>query len=58
MEKKIAIEVAARIWCDQEYSRYIMNPDLAYKIARMLKKEADKQERTWSALNKKYMVGQ
>jgi hypothetical protein len=44
MEYITAIGVAARIWCDQDYSHVIMNGVLAQKIARLLKKEADAQE--------------
>ena len=39
-----AREIAARIWCDQDYSNIIMNPELAEKIAEMLMEEANRQE--------------
>jgi hypothetical protein len=38
--------IAARIWCDQDYSNVIMNPDLAEKIAIMLMNEANGQVET------------
>lgn len=41
--KEKAREVAARIWCDPEYSHVEMNPDLALEIAELLYKEAMKQ---------------
>lgn len=43
MDINIALEVAARIWCDQDYSHIVMNVDLAKKIAHLLKDEADRQ---------------
>ena len=36
MDKKIAIEVAARIWCDPEMSSIPMDVALAYEIAELL----------------------
>lgn len=38
-----AMQVAARIWCDQEYSHVAMNPSLCLSIARMLCNEANLQ---------------
>ena len=37
MNINIAREVAARIWCDPDYSHVTMNPEIAEKIAQMLK---------------------
>jgi len=36
---KTALEIASRIWCDQDYSYVIMNPELARKIAHLLMRE-------------------
>ena len=44
MDIKIAREVAARIWCDREFSKYEMNQALAECIAIMLLTEADMQD--------------
>lgn len=41
--KEKAREVAARIWCDPEYSHVEMNPDLAMEIAELLYKDAMRQ---------------
>lgn len=43
MEYNTALEIAARIWCDQDYSHVVMNPELATKIAHMLMDEANNQ---------------
>ena len=40
-----AREVAARIWCDQDYSHIIMNPILCEQIAWMLLGEANSQKK-------------
>ena len=37
-------EIAARIWCDQEYSHIEMNVEVAEAIAKLLLVEALKQE--------------
>jgi hypothetical protein len=44
MDIETARGIAARIWCDQDYSQYVMNPELAERIARMLQEEANKQD--------------
>jgi len=44
MDYTTALGIAARIWCDQDYSWMTMNPDLAKKIAIMLMEEANTQE--------------
>jgi hypothetical protein len=36
-----ARQVAARIWCDQDYSHVVMNPELAEQIAWLLMEEAN-----------------
>lgn len=43
MSLEKCLEIAARIWCDKEYEKVVMNPYLAEEIAKMLKYEADKQ---------------
>ncbi len=43
MTIETAREVAARIWCDEEYEKVAMMAELAEKIAQLLLKEAEKQ---------------
>ena len=43
MDIQTARGIAARIWGDPDYEHVTMNPDLADRIARMLKEEADTQ---------------
>jgi len=44
MNIQTAREVAARIWCDPDYSFVVMNAALAEAIAKMLLEEANWQE--------------
>lgn len=43
MDITTARQIAARIWCDPEFSRYSMNPELAENIACLLLGEAISQ---------------
>lgn len=43
MSLQTAIEVAARIWADPDYSAFVINVNLAKKIARLLMVEANRQ---------------
>ena len=43
MNKETALQIAARIWGDPEYSHVTMNPDLCEHIAHLLMTEANKQ---------------
>ena len=38
------MHIAARIWCDPEYSHIVMNSTLAEHIAELLHREASRQE--------------
>ncbi len=40
-----AIGVAARIWCDPDYSHVAMNTGVAFRIAKMLYALANKEDR-------------
>jgi len=44
LDYKTALEISARIWCDKEYSSYVMNPKLAEHIAGLLLQEAEMQD--------------
>lgn len=44
MDIQTARGIAARIWCDQDFSKYIMNTELAELIALMLIEEANIQD--------------
>lgn len=44
MTIETARHVAARIWCDREYSSKVMNVDLCEKIAGMLHEYANRPE--------------
>jgi hypothetical protein len=43
MDTVTALGIAARIWCDQDYSSVVMNPELAERIAHLLMDEANEQ---------------
>ncbi len=36
MEMKTCLEIAARIWCDKEFSHVVMDPQAAKDIAKIL----------------------
>ena len=40
-----AIGVAARIWCDQDYSHVVMDTGVAFRIAKMLHALANREDR-------------
>jgi hypothetical protein len=42
MPMKICKEVAARIWCDKEYSATVMDVNACLRIAKILHKVANK----------------
>jgi hypothetical protein len=44
MDITTARGIAARIWCDQDFEKYVMNTKLAEKIARLIMKEANLQD--------------